>query len=102
MSHSTCFSKILADVFALWHCVNSHQKAPDQQTVNTWAFIEVLTLADDLLLTLLIYMEPHDCIFKAEFLLLLYYRKVWWDDSMKLANRYLQTKEGFKPQITDF
>lgn len=56
MSHSSRFSKLLADVFALWHCVNSHQKAPDQQTVNTWAFIEVLTLADDLLLTLLIYM----------------------------------------------
>ncbi len=41
------FSKIIADVLPLWHCVNTHLKAPDQQTAKTSTFIEVLTLGDD-------------------------------------------------------
>ncbi len=47
---NNCFSKIIADVLTPWHCVNTHLKAPDQQTAKTSAFIEVLTLADDQLI----------------------------------------------------
>ncbi len=39
----------IADVFSLWHCVNTHLKASDQQTAKTSALKEVLTLADDLI-----------------------------------------------------
>jgi len=47
MGCNNCFSKIVADVFPPWHCVNTHLNAPDQQTDKTWAFIEELTPADD-------------------------------------------------------
>ena len=38
-----CFSKIIADVFPPWHCVNTHLNAADQQTNKTFALLEVLT-----------------------------------------------------------
>ncbi|MEE6522716.1 hypothetical protein FKM82_021325 [Ascaphus truei] len=47
MGSNNCFSKIIADVFPPWHCVNTHLNAPDQQNVKTPAFIEMVTLADD-------------------------------------------------------
>ena len=48
------FSKIIADVFPPWHCVNTHLNSPDQQTDKTSDFMEVLTLTDDQLISALI------------------------------------------------
>jgi len=50
MGSNICVSKIIADVFPPWHCVNTHLNLPEQQTDKTFAFIEVLTLADDQLI----------------------------------------------------
>ncbi|KAL0160075.1 hypothetical protein M9458_043800, partial [Cirrhinus mrigala] len=47
---NNCFSKMIADVLPPWHCVNTHLKAPDQQTAKAYAFIEALRLADDQLI----------------------------------------------------
>lgn len=47
MGSNSCFSKISANVFSSWHCVNMHLNAPNQQTTITSAFIGMLTLADD-------------------------------------------------------
>jgi len=47
IASNNCFSKIIADVFLPWHCVNTHLRAADQQTSKTSAFIEVMTLGDD-------------------------------------------------------
>ena len=44
------FSKIIADVFPLWYCVNTDPDAPVQKTDNISVFIEVFTLADDYLI----------------------------------------------------
>ena len=44
MGSNDCVSKISADVFPPWHCVDTHLNAPEQQTDLTSAFIEVLTL----------------------------------------------------------
>ncbi|KAI2645632.1 Myocyte-specific enhancer factor 2D [Labeo rohita] len=41
---------MIADVLPPWHCVNTHLKAPDQQTAKAHAFIEALRLADDQLI----------------------------------------------------
>jgi len=38
MGSNNC-SKIIADVFPPWHCVNTHPNAPDQQTNKSSAFI---------------------------------------------------------------
>jgi len=46
MDSNNWFSKIIADVFPPWNCVNTHHDAADQQTAKMSAFIEVLTLAD--------------------------------------------------------
>jgi len=35
MGSNNCFSKIIVDVFPPWHCVNTHLKAPEQQTANS-------------------------------------------------------------------
>lgn len=47
MNSNKCFSKIIADIFLPWHHVKIHLNAPDKQTAKTYAFIEMLTLADD-------------------------------------------------------
>ena len=54
MGSNSCFSRITADAFPPWHCVNTHLNAPDQQTDKTSAFREVLTLTDDQLISALI------------------------------------------------
>lgn len=41
---------IIAGRLPLWHCVNTQLNAPDQQTAQTSAFIEMLTFADDQLI----------------------------------------------------
>ena len=62
MGSNSCFSKIIADVFPPWHLVNIQLNAPDQQTANTSAFIEVITLTDD---------ELIKCTLRSTFLVLL-------------------------------
>ena len=54
MGSNNCFSKIIADVFPPWHRVNTHLNAAEQQTDKTSAFIELLTLTDDQLISALI------------------------------------------------
>jgi len=54
MGSNNCFSKIIADVFPPWHRVNTHLDAAEQQTDQTPAFIEVLTLTEDQLIRALI------------------------------------------------
>ena len=54
MGSNNCFSKIIADVFPPWHRVNTHLNAAEQQTDQTSAFIAVLTLTDDQLISALI------------------------------------------------
>ena len=61
MGSNSCFSKIIADVFPHWHCVNTHLNAPDQQTGKTSAFIEVLTLTDDQLIKCIWLAAPGCC-----------------------------------------
>jgi len=58
MGSNNRFSKIIADVFPLWHCVNTHLNAQDQQTDKTSAFIEVLTLTDDQLIKCVLSTAP--------------------------------------------
>ena len=47
MDSNSCFSKISADVFPLWNCINTDHNVPEMQTTKTCAFIEMLTPADD-------------------------------------------------------
>ena len=54
MSSNSYFSKIIADVSPPWHRVNTHLDAAGQQTDKTSAFIELLTLTDDQLISALI------------------------------------------------
>jgi len=37
MGSNNSFSKIIADAFPPWHCVKTHQEAPDQQTEKALA-----------------------------------------------------------------
>ena len=43
--------KLIANVTPSWHCITTHLDAPDQQTAQTFAYIEKVTLADHQLLT---------------------------------------------------
>ena len=54
MGSNKCFSEINVDVFPTWHRVNTHLDAAEQQTDRTSAFIELLTLTDDQLISALI------------------------------------------------
>jgi len=51
MGRNSCFSKIIADVFPPWHHVNTHLDAAEQQTEYISAFIELLTLSHDQLIS---------------------------------------------------
>jgi len=51
MGSNSCFSKIIADVVPPSHRVNTHLDAAEQQTDTTVAFIELLTLTDDQLIS---------------------------------------------------
>lgn len=44
MGSNNCFSKITANVFSPWHCVNTYMKTLDQQTTQSSTFIDVLRL----------------------------------------------------------
>ena len=54
MGSNNSFSKIIADVFPPGRRVNTHLDAAEQQTDRTSAFIELLTLTDDQLISALI------------------------------------------------
>jgi len=54
------FCVIGAGVFPPWHCVNTKLNASDQQTNETAAFIEALTLADDQIIKC-IYLAATGC-----------------------------------------
>lgn len=49
MSSNNGFSEIIAGVSPPLYCVNTQLEAPDQQTAKIYVFIEVSTLADDLI-----------------------------------------------------
>ena len=53
MGSNSCFSEIIADVFPPWHRVNTHLDAAEQQTDRTSVSIELLTLTDDQLISVL-------------------------------------------------
>lgn len=51
MGSKNCLSKIIADVYPPWHCANVHLNARKQYTVQTSAFIMVVILAEDQVIT---------------------------------------------------
>lgn len=48
MSINNSFSEVMADVLSSWHDVDKYLSAPEHKTAKHPAFIDIVTLHDDL------------------------------------------------------